>query len=175
MSFELHLLDIVLAVLLLTAALSDLTTRLIPNLLVGTGIVVAVAWHLLSAGMPGLVFCLKGLALGMLLLIIPFFLGGMGAGDVKLLGMIGAFLGTGMVWSVFLWTALIGGVAALFYLVIRGRLLMTLKNLVRPLLSAVFPWMPVASTVKDRQEPKLYLPYGAIIALGTLAAYWKSW
>lgn len=176
MSLDPHLLDMVLAVLLLAAALSDLSTRLIPNLLVGTGFLAAFIWHFFYSGVPGIVFCLQGFALGILLLIVPFFMGGMGAGDVKLLGMVGAFLGAGMVWDVFLWTALIGGVAAFFYLIVNGRLLKTIKRLVRPLFSAFLPWTSVALTgTRDRQEPKLYLPYGVIIALGTLAAYWKSW
>lgn len=176
MSLEPYFLDMILATFLLAAALSDLSTRLIPNLLVGTGMVVALAWHFASSGMPGVVFCVKGLAVGMLLLIVPFFLGGMGAGDVKLLGMVGAFLGTGMVWSAFLWTALIGGVAAFFYLAANGRLLATLKRFVRPIFSAFLPWTSIALTnPRDKKEPELYLPYGVIIALGTLAAYWKSW
>lgn len=176
MSLEPYLLDLVLAILLLAAVLSDLTTRLIPNLLVGTGMVLALAWHFASAGMPGAVFCFKGLAVGMLLLIVPFFMGGMGAGDVKLLGMVGAFLGAGMVWDVFLWTALIGGVAAFIYLAASGRLLITVKRLVRPLFSAFLPWTSIALPhTRDKEEPRLYLPYGVIIALGTLAAYWKSW
>lgn len=176
MSISPHLLDIVLLVLLIAAALWDMSTRLIPNLLVGTGLVLAMACHFALSGVAGLVFSFKGLALGMALLIIPFFLGGMGAGDVKLLGMVGAFLGPDMVWSVFLWTALIGGVAALIYLTISGRLLATLKRLLRPLVSKFLPWASLAlSDVREKQQPALYLPYGLIISLGTLAAYWKGW
>lgn len=176
MSISPHLLDIVLLVLLIAAALWDMSTRLIPNLLVGTGLVLAMACHFALSGVAGLVFSFKGLALGMALLIIPFFLGGMGAGDVKLLGMVGAFLGPDMVWSVFLWTALIGGVAALIYLTVSGRLLATLKRLLRPLVSAFLPWASLAlSDVREKQQPALYLPYGLIISLGTLAAYWKGW
>ncbi len=176
MSLEPYFLDMMLAILLLAAALSDLSTRLIPNLLVGSGMVVALAWHFTSSGMPGVVFCVKGMALGMLLLIVPFFMGGMGAGDVKLLGMVGAFLGTGMVWNAFLWTALIGGVAAFIYLVANNRLLATMKRFVRPIVAAFLPWTPIAlANPRDKEEPRLYLPYGVMIALGTLAAYWKSW
>ena len=86
-----------LVMLLVAAALSDISTRLIPNLLVGTGMVLALGSHFALSGVAGLVFSLKGLALGMVLLIIPFFMGGIGAGDVKLLGMVGAFLGR--IWS----------------------------------------------------------------------------
>lgn len=176
MSLDPHLLDMLLAILLLAAALSDISTRLIPNLLVGIGMVLALAWHFIFSGMPGVIFCFEGLALGMLLLIIPFFMGGMGAGDVKLLGMVGAFLGARTVWNVFLWTALIGGVAALFYLAASGRLLRMIKRLFRPLVAVFFPWVSVTwNDTRDKEEPKLYMPYGLIIALGTLAAYWKSW
>lgn len=176
MSISPHLLDIVLLVLLIAAALWDMSTRLIPNLLVGTGLVLALACHFALSGVAGLVFSFKGLALGMALLIIPFFLGGMGAGDVKLLGMVGAFLGPEMVWNAFLWTALIGGAAALIYLTVSGRLLGTLKRLLRPLVSAFLPWASVVlSDVREKREPALYLPYGVIISLGTLATYWRGW
>jgi len=176
MFVEPSLLDVVMVVLLFAAALSDMSTRLIPNLLVGTGLVLAMACHFALSGVAGLVFSFKGLALGMALLIIPFFMGGMGAGDVKLLGMVGAFLGPNMVWNVFLWTALIGGAAALIYLTVSGRLLGTLKRLLRPLVSAFLPWASVVlSDVREKREPALYLPYGVIISLGTLATYWRGW
>jgi len=176
MSLSPHLLDIGLAVLLIAAALWDMSTRRIPNLLVGTGLVLALACHFALSGVAGLVFSFKGLALGMALLIIPFFMGGMGAGDVKLLGMVGAFLGPDMVWNAFLWTALIGGVAALIYLIVSGRLLTTLKRLLRPLVSSFLPWIFLAvSDNREKREPALYLPYGVIISLGTLATYWKGW
>jgi prepilin peptidase CpaA len=176
MSVDPSLFDIVLVMLLVAAALSDISTRLIPNLLVGTGMVLALGSHFALSGVAGLVFSLKGLALGMALLIIPFFMGGMGAGDVKLLGMVGAFLGPDMVWNAFLWTALIGGAAALIYITASGRLLVTLKRLLRPLVSAFLPWASqFLCDIREKREPALYLPYGVIISLGTLAAYWKGW
>jgi len=50
MSISPHLLDIVLLVLLIAAALWDMSTRLIPNLLVGTGLVLAMACHFALSG-----------------------------------------------------------------------------------------------------------------------------
>jgi len=176
MLLDIHLPDLFLAVLLLAAVLSDLTARLIPNLLIGVGLAFALGWHFICSGVNGLIFSGQGLALGMLLLMVPFFLGGMGAGDVKLLGMVGAFVGADMVWDVFLWTALIGGAVSFLYLAASGRLLNTVKKVLLPLASTFLPRpYAVLSGGKDRTEPELYLPYGVIIALGTLASYWKSW
>ena len=59
MSVDPSLFDIVLVMLLVAAALSDISTRLIPNLLVGTGMVLALGSHFALSGVAGLVFSLK--------------------------------------------------------------------------------------------------------------------
>jgi len=51
--------------------------------------------------------------LGMGLFIILYLMGGMGAGDVKLIGAVGSMLGPYMVLTAVLCTALIGGICAL--------------------------------------------------------------
>lgn len=60
-----------------------------------------------------------GLLLGGLLLIIPFALRGIGAGDVKLLAAVGAVLGPQLVLVVFLYGAIVGGGFALLHLYYR--------------------------------------------------------
>lgn len=176
MALNPQLANLTLIVLLLGAVVTDLRARRIPNLLVGLGMVLAITWHVYQAGVPGLFFSLKGLGIGILLLIIPFFLGGMGAGDVKLLGMIGAFMGTGFVFDTFLWMALIGGVIAILYLIKEGQLGRTVKRLWRGLKTAfIMQRTSVFLDSTDKQEFEVYFPYGLAIALGALAAYWRSW
>jgi prepilin peptidase CpaA len=58
------------------------------------------------------------MAAGIALLFIPFLLGGMGAGDAKLLGAIGAFVGAQGALIVFVYTAALGGIFALFLLAV---------------------------------------------------------
>lgn len=168
--------NMVLVALLLGAVITDLRSRRIPNLLVGGGMVLALLWHLSQAGMPGVFFSLKGMGIGILLLIIPFFLGGMGAGDVKLLGMVGAFMGPRFAFDTFLWMALIGGIIAVFYLLKDGQMGRTLKRLWRGLkLTLLTQEGTYLQESTSKKEFSVYFPYGLAIALGAVAAYWRSW
>ena len=67
-------------------------------------------------------------SLGIALLILFHLLGGMGGGDVKLMGAVGAFLGPKGVLIAFLATALIGGIYALILLSFHGQLGKTLER-----------------------------------------------
>jgi prepilin peptidase CpaA len=75
------------------AAAWDLSTRRIPNALVGSGLLLALALALSQGGLGGLGHALAGAALGFALLILPFARGWMGGGDLKLTVAIGAFVG----------------------------------------------------------------------------------
>ncbi len=121
-------LDGCLLVLIAIAVYTDLRYRRISNLIIGGGLLIAFSGHYYTQGITGLAFGLKGLGVGLALLLVPFLLGGMGAGDVKLLGVIGAFKGSSFSVSVFLWMALWGGAMAIVLLLIKGQLLATIKR-----------------------------------------------
>ncbi|MGE5418105.1 MAG: prepilin peptidase [Acidobacteriota bacterium] len=168
--------NIALALLLMLAVITDMKSRKIPNLLLGIGIVAAFAWNFYFQGLGGLLFSLKGFGVGIVLLVVPFILGGMGSGDVKLLGMIGAFRGSSYALSTFIWMALIGGVLAMFYLIKEGQLQTTFNRLGRGMVNAVKLQQTSAFlNSTNKKEFKIYFPYGVAIALGALAAHWKSW
>jgi prepilin peptidase CpaA len=57
---------------------------------------------------------LEGAVLGFLFLLLPYLFGGIGAGDVKLLAVYGAFLGPGLMVTAFFCGAILGGVVALY-------------------------------------------------------------
>ncbi|REJ86703.1 MAG: prepilin peptidase [Planctomycetota bacterium] len=75
------------------AAVVDLRTRRIPNYLTVTAAALGLAYHTLVPGGWGALTSLGGFAVGFALLLLPWLLGGGGAGDVKLLGALGAWLG----------------------------------------------------------------------------------
>jgi Flp pilus assembly protein protease CpaA len=56
---------------------------------------------------------LIGLTMGLLIGLVGFALGMMGGGDVKLLGGLGAVLGTQQLWPVLFWIAVAGGLVGL--------------------------------------------------------------
>jgi prepilin peptidase CpaA len=90
----------------------------IPNLANLVLMMAAMAFHCHSAGFSGFLFALEGLLLGLALLLVPYLLGGMGAGDVKALAALGALLGPGEIFQVFLYASIVGGILALLYYVL---------------------------------------------------------
>lgn len=156
------------------AVYTDFRSRRIPNLLTAGGLLVAFSYHFSNQGVTGLLFGFKGLGVGLFLLLIPFILGGIGAGDVKLLGVIGAFKGSSFAISTFLWMAIWGGFMAIVLLVMHRRLLTTMQRLGRGLLMAGMG-MGSLGDVVSREEMVIYYPYALAIALGVLTSYFKGW
>src|SRR5262245_17688099 len=72
------------------------------------------------AGWEGLGFSLCGTAVGLALLLPPYAIGGMGAGDVKLLAGVGAWMWGTITIYAFAVSALVGGVIAVLMVVSRG-------------------------------------------------------
>ncbi|MFC1595691.1 prepilin peptidase [Candidatus Margulisiibacteriota bacterium] len=122
--------NIILLSLVLWATYSDIKTRKIPNKLTINGMLAGIliamlvfAWQsgsfnpggLWQGFISGFGGCLVALMLG----VIPFAVGGLGGGDIKLLMLIGAFTGPVIaLWTV-LYTALAGGVVAVLFLIKR--------------------------------------------------------
>ncbi len=97
---------------------TDLKEKKIYNKVTITGMGLGLLFNTIFSATPhvdsGFWLSLTGIVLGLLLFFIPFSLGGMGAGDLKLLGMVGAFLGWPAIGWVGLYSAIFGGVISLF-------------------------------------------------------------
>lgn len=174
----------VLIILILLSVYFDLTQKKIPNFLT----LPVMLWGLLSYTFmnqfDGLLFSISGLLLGIGLFLIPFILGGIGGGDVKLLGAIGALKGMEIVFIATIYTALYGGVMAVVILIIKGQLLITLKRLLSPLIKPLVGVLAFRlkspqlnlfyanlGSLKDlKTADSHYFPYGVAIGLGTLTA-----
>ena len=111
------------------AVVSDLATRRIPNLLTFGGALLAVAAHGYAAGWMGAGLSLAGWFLGVAFFFPVFALGGMGAGDLKLLGALGAWLGPAAAAWVALYSGVAGGVMAVFVALFSGYLTKALTNI----------------------------------------------
>ena len=105
---------------LLIAAVVDLRTRRIPNPSIVAGLACAAFVHALSLGTstaplagPSWWSPLAGFTAGLLLMLPLHLLRAMGAGDVKLMAMVGAFIGAPAVLGATLYTLLAGGVLSL--------------------------------------------------------------
>ena len=78
--------------LLGVAVVSDLRSHRIPNLLVLLGLVLGLVGQTWAAGFIGLGHSLLGMLIGFGIFLPMYAVGGMAAGDVKLMAMAGAFL-----------------------------------------------------------------------------------
>ncbi|WP_247420720.1 prepilin peptidase [Ralstonia pseudosolanacearum] len=169
MSTPTALANLSLLVLVVTAAVHDVRTRRIPNRLVAAGLAAALIAQCAMLGpVAGALAWLGGAAVGMGLCIGLYLLHGMGAGDVKLMGAIGAFTGPLAALHVGLASCVAGGVLAVAMIALDAR-----KNMGMALLFSA----PVA----DRQtQPKegvrrgnaIRLPYAVAFAAGTLLVKW---
>jgi len=152
------------------AACFDVRQRRIPNRLVLPGMLAGVV---LNAGLPagiGFVSSVEGWGLGLALSLPLFILRAMGAGDAKLIAMVGAFLGPLHLLGALLSIGLAGGVLAIGVAWHTGTLRRVLEN-VRSLLFGMFFKAAIGNlpTLDPLPEPAAKLPYGVAIALGTFA------
>lgn len=107
---------LLLSLALILATIFDLRQHRIPNAVTFPVMVSAVIFFAYFDGLDGFLRSAGGLFLG-LVLLLPFYLfSKMGAGDVKLMGAVGSILGPHGVFIAFLYSALAGGVYALFVL-----------------------------------------------------------
>jgi len=157
---------IVFLTMLLTVALyTDIKYQRLPNYLTFSGMAVGIFYHVIFGS--GFLFSVKGLVLGTAFLFIPYLLGGTGAGDAKLMGAVGAFLGAEGVLKAFVFSALAGGIYAIILMIIHGYLLEALKRYGRMLKGFLtigeFIYLPPPEEIR-----KIRLCYGIAIAAGTI-------
>jgi len=166
-------LEIVLLLVLFVAVVSDYRTGKIPNLLIINGIIIALLYHSYMGGLDSVWFAFKGFFIGIFILFIPFALGWMGAGDVKLLGVVGCFAGSDFVLNAFIWMAFWGAIIAAIHLAIEGRLIKAIMQIGRKVLLL---FMGVRSSfIPSDTEANVCYPYGLAIALGVVTSYFKVW
>jgi prepilin peptidase CpaA len=149
---------------------NDLRARRIPNLLSGLGMVAGVALNTAVFGTAGLVASLVGLVVMVVVLLAPFALGGLGAGDVKMMGAIGAFLGLAVGAQALLFGAVLGGALMVLHLVRLGRLRATLENVGTMAAASLATRSIEPLRVSADQPDAVTLPYSVPLALGTVAA-----
>ena len=159
-----------LAVLLIIAAWGDIQRHRIPNTLILTGLALAITLGMWRGGLFGLWRAGGGFFLGLLVFMPFYLLRTLGAGDVKLIAVVGSFLGPGSeFFGAILGTLLAGGVMALIMALRLGALGQMLRNikgmLIGGLIDVSLKQMPVMDA-----GPKSVgkLPYAVAIATGTL-------
>jgi prepilin peptidase CpaA len=167
-----------LIILMLIAAWHDIRHYRIPNALVFPGAVAGVLLHALlpqELGGLGILTSLAGLGVGLAVLLPLYLLRAMGAGDIKLMAMIGAFVGPTDMLNVTLYILLAGGVLTIGVVLLRGKLAKLINNLKIMLLMRL-AGSSIASLPATGMLPESAgkLPYGVAIAAGTLVYLAKT-
>lgn len=162
----------------LLAAICDVRTKKVPKWLTVPAFLAALGFHAVVGGWAGLGQSLAGFAVGFGILFVLFLIGGGGAGDVKLMGALGAWLGASYTIYVFVVSTLIvivGAVAVLVFQAARHGGGYVVKRYVRgpnPV-SRGRSKLTEEAYLKWRQRRRI-MPYGLPVALGTwLVLVWK--
>jgi prepilin peptidase CpaA len=111
------------------ACVTDIRSRRIPNLLTFGGALAGVLFHVMTDSTHGLLISTTGWVVGLIVYLLPFLLGGLGAGDVKLVAALGAWLGPQAVAWLALYAGVAGGVAALAVGLFHSYLSQALRNI----------------------------------------------
>jgi prepilin peptidase CpaA len=160
--------DYLLMALLAICVITDLKERKIYNKVLLPVLIAGLILNAVTGGISGLGDALTGTAVGFSILLIPYFLGGMGAGDVKLLAVIGGLKGTIFVLTAAVYMAIAGGIIALFVLFFRKGALNRLKQI-----GMFFGGMRSGMKLPlflDKDSLNATYPYGIAIAIGAAAA-----
>jgi len=146
---------------------TDYRWRRIPNWLTVPGLALGIAVNAIAGRWAGAKASLLGAGLG-LLLLLPFVLvRSLGAGDWKLVGALGAFLGPRHLILVLFATVLIAGVMAFVLVVWNKRVAQTLRNMGRLLTAFLSLHLPGQDLSLDNPET-LKVPFGIAMAIATI-------
>lgn len=142
----------------LAATADDIARRRIANWIPAAALAGGFGWQIGQQGMwQGLLAASGGAAAGFAVFLIFYLRGGMGGGDVKLMAGFGALLGlAGVLWAA-LWTAILGGVFAVFALAYRAA-------------RRALGGREEAAGTKEERERRESIPYAPAITLGVWLA-----
>ena len=166
-----HVMWILAVILTVWAGWLDWRFRRIPNWLTVPAFFVGVAVNTIAGGWSGTKFALAGAGLPLLLLLPAVLLRGLGGGDWKLMGALGALLGWAQILLVLLATILLAGLFAVVQLVRQKRVGTALANLWE-LVQGFFVFGLTPHPAINLDNPgATSVPFGVASAVATLLCY----
>ncbi|MFC7681257.1 prepilin peptidase [Paenibacillus sp. GCM10028914] len=157
------------AIYLTTAFFTDVRHMKIPNLLTMPAIVIGLIYHAATSGWEGVVFSIKGIVGGFIVVLIMYFIGAVGAGDVKLFGGIGAWCGLWFTLQAIVYSVLFAGLIGLFILMWRRETFKRLRKMIGNvagvfIFRSLTPW-------KNSKEDHLRFPFMIAVLPGMIYTY----
>jgi len=162
--------------LALVAGWTDWRTRRIPNWLTVPGLLLGIALNSAFGGWSGMKASLLGALIGLACLLPFVLLRSLGAGDWKLAGALGAFVGKDLLIDLLLGSILVAGIMALALIIYKGRIAQTARN-IGHILTSLFTFRLPGSRVSLDNPDALKVPYGvalaATVVLYSAALVWR--
>jgi prepilin peptidase CpaA len=162
----------VCAVLIVAAYIDGKELR-VPNWITFPMVLTGLIYNSWIDGWSGLGLGLVGMVVGLATLLPLYAVGGMGAGDVKLMAGIGAWLGATVTWHAFIATVVVGAVMAVVMVLARrawdkhyGNFLMILTEFM-----IVKDPRALSAIAAERKPRMLLLPYGIPICIGSIGYF----
>ncbi len=155
------------ALLAVIAGVLDWRSRRIPNWLTVPAMAVGLGVNSWLRGWPGAKDSLLGAALGLILLLPFVLIRSLGAGDWKLIGALGAFLGPQRLLGVLFVTVLAAGIMALVLVIWKGRFRQTLRNIGRLLAAFLSFHLPGQDLTLDNPQ-STKVPFGVAVAVAVI-------
>ncbi|MEH7374830.1 A24 family peptidase [Neobacillus drentensis] len=161
--------NFVLITALLISLITDIKKRKILNIVTLPAILFGFIYYTVFQGLEGFLFSGRGFLLGLSLLLIPYLLGGMGAGDVKLMAAIGALMGTSFVLYSFVYIALIGGLISVVLIMNKNGIKNSLRSF---FFQIIYLRGNLGSLLLNKDKSSsISFPYGVAIVFGTLGTF----
>ena len=158
---------ILAAIFALTAGITDFRYRKIPNWLTYPAIPIAILLHWIIAGGHAALLSLGGAAVGLGVMLPFVLLGGLGGGDWKLMGALGAFFEPRRLLPVLILTLMINGIMALALVLWKKRIGQTARNVGR-ITAAMLKFRPPGKEFSIDNSEAEKVPFGIAAAIATL-------
>lgn len=167
---EMTFAQLLLILLVALAFYTDATTMRIPNPLTGAAVILAAAYYLIADGWRGIVFSLTGLAVSFVALLPLYWIGAVGAGDVKLFAAVGALSGTHFALYSLLYSIFYGGLIGMGLLLLRKQFFPRMGSLFWGVTMFVFLKQPVFLQANTAEYVRFPFMYAVVPGIST--AFW---
>jgi prepilin peptidase CpaA len=166
----------VVCILLIWAAYIDGKQLRVPNWLTFPMVLSGLVYSAWVGGWAGLGDGLVGMCVGLATLLPLYAVGGMGAGDVKLMAGIGAWLGAAATWNAFVVSVIVGAIMAVCMVAWRKSWKKHCGNFSQIVLEFMTVKSPgeLSRIAAERKPQMLLLPYGIPICVGSIAYFFYA-
>lgn len=164
------------AIVLIVAAWIDGKELRVPNWITFPMVLSGLIYTTWVGGWGGLGFGMWGMTVGLLTLLPLYAVGGMGAGDVKLMAGIGAWLGATVTWYAFCVSVIVGAIMAIMMVLWRQSWKKHYNNFMMILMEFIVIKKPeeLYKIAAERKSEMLLLPYGIPICIGSIGYFFYT-